>query len=290
MIVGIASGGSPDYLIDVVADGAIRLLGRENVHLRYNRWRPTYPIISQLMQGFCPDDHLLQDCRVLIASRRVPVSYVALFKKLTGGKVAVVDGEDFSNIHPRLYELADIYFLREFLKDVPYGSKVRPLSFGAIPEKVGCRSRDIAVMFGGTEHSSPDRKPVVEILRGVGWTTWETASPRAIDHERYMRRLARARIGVSVRGAGWDTYRYWETPLAGAMLLSQRLGILVEDDFVEDKEAVFFDTPKEMLAKAVQLLLDEPHRAAIAAAGRQAVLTRHLSIHRAARVLDSLSG
>jgi hypothetical protein len=33
--VAIVSGGSPDYLIDIVADGMVGLLGSENVYFRY---------------------------------------------------------------------------------------------------------------------------------------------------------------------------------------------------------------------------------------------------------------
>ena len=32
-----------------------------------------------------------------------------------------------------------------------------------------------------------------------------------------MQLLARSRIAVSVRGLGYDTYRYWEIPYAGAL-------------------------------------------------------------------------
>jgi hypothetical protein len=35
--VAVVSTGSPDFQIDIVADGLIRLLGKENVHLDYNR-------------------------------------------------------------------------------------------------------------------------------------------------------------------------------------------------------------------------------------------------------------
>ena len=49
----------------------------------------------------------------------------------------------------------------------------------------------------------------------------QSAPESALPWADYMRLLSRSKIGVSVRGLGYDTYRYWEIPYAGALLLEQ---------------------------------------------------------------------
>jgi len=50
MKVAVVSNGSPDYLIDIVTDGLIRLVGRERVHLSYNQISTANSMQSQLFQ------------------------------------------------------------------------------------------------------------------------------------------------------------------------------------------------------------------------------------------------
>ena len=52
MKVGVISKGSPDYLIDIVTDGLIRLLGRQSVALDYNVRGGCSGSYAHLLQGF----------------------------------------------------------------------------------------------------------------------------------------------------------------------------------------------------------------------------------------------
>lgn len=283
MKVTIASGGSPDYLIDIVADGVIRAVGRENVHLDYNQWTSYYGCWSQLMVGFAPDTLPMDECGILIASRRVPIDTVKRFREKVNGKIGIIDGEDWTVVHPELLELCDAYFLREFIRGASYPAKVRPLNFAAIPESLDRTvERDIPVMFSAGD-SADDRPIIRRLVEAAGWDI-----SQGYTHDEYMKRLCRARIGINVRGHGWDTYRYWETPWAGTLLLSQKLSIVIEKNFVDGVEAVFFDSPEDCIIKARELLADPARLANIAAGGLQAVRERHSSIHRAQYVFDVL--
>lgn len=283
MKIAVASGGSPDYLIDIVADGLIRLIGRDQIHLQYNRWDPAYPCYSQLMIGFSPDRLRNEDCDALVASTRVPVATLRTFKMRVGGPVIVLDGEDWPDLSADHLSVADVYFKREYLRGSSHPAKVRPLSFGAIPEKVDrCNIRDVPLIF-----SAADSENVRSAIR-ARVETMGGAVGGAMTHDTYMGWLARSKIGVSARGAGWDTYRYWETPWAGALLLSQRLGIVVEDDFVEGQEALFFDDVDQMEAIARSLLAEPRRLQDIAARGRSAVEDRHMSTHRASSVIKAI--
>jgi len=285
MKIAIASGGSPDYLIDIVADGLIRLTGRNHVHLEYNRWDPAHSCYSQLMAGFGPDRLRTEDCGALVASTRVPVATIRDFKKRVGGPVIVLDGEDWPDLSPEHLTIASVYFKREYLRGSSHPAKIRPLAFGVIPEKVErhtFQNRDVPLIFSAGD-SAGIRSAVrarVEAMSG--------AIGGGMSHDTYMGWLARSKIGVSARGAGWDTYRYWETPWAGAMLLSQRLDIVIEDDFVEGQEALFFDDVGQMEMIARSLLAETWRCADIGTRGLHAVEERHLSTHRAARVIDAI--
>ena len=102
-----------------------------------------------------------------------------------------------------------------------------------------------------------------------------------------MRVLSSSRIAISVRGDGFDTYRYWEIPYAGAMLLSETPRTVIPDNFVDGAEAVFAE-PKQLAAEA-RRLLESDGVESIAAAGRAKLMDKHLSRHRAEVVLERLA-
>jgi hypothetical protein len=107
-----------------------------------------------------------------------------------------------------------------------------------------------------------------------------------LDRQSYLDILSRSRIGVSVRGTGFDTQRYWETPACGALLVAETPRIVIPDNFVSGEDAAF--APLEQLANRIRALLDtdtEP----MAAAGRARLEAHHTSVSRAATVLAALA-
>lgn len=296
MKVAVVSTGSPDFQIDIVADGLVRLLGKENVHLDYNRRVAPDSRYSQLMMGFqYPNAFELDAADFLVVSTRTPLSVAKKWKERTGkGKVAVLDGEDDPNLRHNVRE-ATVYFKREYLKGTSYPSNVIPLPFAAIPEDIPANShRDIPVFWCGLVRNGI-RLDITKALREMGIKIEEGRHDNAMavggitGKAGYNERLARSLVGISARGAGWDTYRYWEVPYFGAVLMSHRLGIVIPEDFIDGKEAVFFNDAKDMKEKLGGLLKDESRIKAIAEAGARAVQERHLSIHRAKKVIEALA-
>ena len=99
---------------------------------------------------------------------------------------------------------------------------VVPLHSGSSkPGFVPTGERDIDVAFLGP--TSPERAGVAAGLRELerDGAVVQSAMAASLPWEDYMQVLARSRIAVSVRGLGYDTYRYWEIPYAGALLLSE---------------------------------------------------------------------
>lgn len=286
MKAAVISNGSPDYLVDIVTDGLIRLLGRDKVHLRYNQTSTADPYRSQLMSGFGGQNKIdFLESNILVASVRTRPEDIEAWKKETqGGRVAIVDGEDDPEIRAPHYGVAFVYFKREFLQGAGYPKLVRPLPFAAIPEdRPEAPVRDIPITFA-VGITSPIR---IEILKTLQTMSVKVDTVMRVKRE-YNSILSRSVIGISARGAGWDTYRYWETAYFGCALLSQRMAIAIPENFVDGTEAVFFDGIDDFKKKLEGLLADPARAAAIGSASRDACMNRHLSIHRAKTVLESV--
>ena len=282
------SHGSPDYLIDIVIDGLIDVLGRDQVHLDLcigpANWDARVPHLFARCEGF--NSFAAADADVLIASVRSDPQIIDEWKRTSGRQaVAIIDGEDDEVIRESFLRRAVVYFKREFMAGVSYPVNVRPLPFAAIPESriaIGPRARPV---FFHANDTHALRCDVKRELRSLGHQVSGGLIPKA----EYNQLIASALICPSVRGAGWDTYRYWEIPFLGSVLLSQRLPIVIPNDFVEGEEAVRFDTVSDFRSR-LQWLLEHPDAAEeIARAGHAKCMTAHLSAHRAATVMDALT-
>lgn len=107
-----------------------------------------------------------------------------------------------------------------------------------------------------------------------------------LDWATYIETLTRSRIAVSARGAGFDTLRYWEIPAAGAVLLAETPQIVIPDNFVHGREAVF--APAKRLVSRIPELL-EAGTEEIGRNGRDRLMSAHTSVQRARTVLDALA-
>lgn len=286
MKVAVISHSSPDYLIDIVADGMVRLFGRNNLFLHYyfNGWAKDARF-THLFEGFGNrNDFPIQEADAVVISNRSDYGMAEDWMKKTGKKnVAVIDGEDDDEIRPQ-HEIVRAYFKREYMTGRTYPQNVKPLPFAAIPEPIpAIPERALPVLFMSGP-SSAIRGEVNAALRDMNVPFILGKLPK----DRYNQYLRSARIGISARGAGWDTYRYWETPYFGALLFSQRLAITIPGNFVENEEAIFFDDIPEFRKKLEKLLGSRDLVAQMAATGQRACHERHLSIHRARTVLDAI--
>jgi glycosyl transferase family 1 len=176
--------------------------------------------------------------------------------------------------------------------------KLVPLPFAAVPvdvDRAPERTHDV-VFLGAATH--PLRARIVEEVRALRAEGLDVVVPEEslseqdryrarITWAEYMRALTSSKIAISVRGDGYDTYRYWEIPYAGALLLAETPQTVIPDNFVDGREAVFAH-PNRLVERARELLasggIDE-----IAAAGHAKLLERHLSRHRAETVLERLA-
>jgi hypothetical protein len=178
--------------------------------------------------------------------------------------------------------------------------KLVPLPFGVVPTPfsgVPGRTHDVTFLAAATD---PLRARIVEELRAMRDEGYDILIPNdpLDEHDRYrfdtrltwadyMQALSSSRIAVSVRGDGFDTYRYWEIPYAGALLLAETPRTVIPDNFADGVEAVFAEPDR--LCDEARRLLDSQATEPIAAAGRARLTGAHLSRHRAEVVLERLT-
>lgn len=285
MKVGVISKGSPDYLIDIVTDGLIRLLGRNSVSLDYNVRGGWDGAFIHLLQGFQgPEPFDIHESDVLVASNRSAAAMLEWIKRTGKNEVAFLDGEDFESLASEHLAKVKVYFKREYIKGRAYPSKVKPLQFAAIPEPIADGVEINRKVFYSGHVTHAFRIGISEALTEMGFPPTEDQ-----EKAKYNLALTRSLVGVAARGNGWDTYRYWEIPYFGAAMLAQRPGIVIPEDFLDGREVIFYDDVDDMKRKLRAMVDDVDRTIKIGRAGREACLKRHLSINRAKTVLEALS-
>jgi len=288
-----------DLMQDILHEGLDELLGPERV------WCYPYKDYSRFQYNLtppsaCNQPHREPVGRARLAAERDRVAAVvvgsvrpdaqavwrALQDLFPDQPVALVNGEWSS---PVSAWPSDIRYTHRFSKDLrpeDAAPGLYPLTYSVpprvmLPERT---ERDIPVSFVART-TAPVRREVADALAGAGFLVFLDAD---LPREQYCWILNRSRIAVSVRGAAWDTLRYWEIPYHGALLLSERLPILIPDNFLDGDSAVFFDSPADMLAKIKDLLADQTRLDRIARAGRDLAWSKHTAPARARYVLEKM--
>lgn len=177
--------------------------------------------------------------------------------------------------------------------------KLLPLPFAVVPTAfpaAPARTHDITFLGSATH---PLRAKLVEQLRDLETEGLDIRIPDdpltekdryrfdlRLSWTQYMEELSASRVALSVRGNGFDTYRYWEIPYAGSALLAETPRTVIPNNFVDGAEAVFAE-PRD-LPHAARRLARSDEAEQIAAAGHEKLLSAHLSRHRAETVLERL--
>ena len=309
--VTVISYGSPNYMIDMVADGFMNWLGRKNTRLEYPDLisKTATSGLSRDLQNnpCCNPDHVhlysplfqgenilsREDTELFVVEVRrrdiYPACYdrsLATVRELRNNfpkrTIVAVDGEDDFVIRRELLPYCDVYFKRDYLNEWGSYDKIKPISFAAFPlNRVEIpRDKNGGILCSIGNHA--DRLRFAESTRKAGLEFCEH-----IPWNDYVKLLSSWKIGISVRGAGWDTARYWEIPYFGALLFSQRMPILIPDNFTED-EAVFFSEPEELESKLKYYLEHPAELEEKRVKGVQACMSRHLTIHRAKYIEETV--
>ncbi len=317
----------PDYLADSIYYGLCRFLGPERVidypsKAAYHDATAREWFLPQIPGNARCEAEILDllaareiDLLVLSSPRRGGTTTLGtLAGRIALPPAVLIDGEDDCRVRRDLFRRwgFGLYFKREFRLawskrgtwarlrsfglDGELFRRTRPLSFSISLEATlpGMElPRDIEVFFAARA-SQQHRRKADAILRGipglryVGGVFGDDAElPFPRGEGGYYRALRQAKIGVSVRGGGFDTLRYWEIVACGALLVSEEPDIVIPDNFEQGRHAVFCRRDLGDLGELVRYYAShDEERQAIAAEGHAHLLKHHTSERRAEYFLE----
>lgn len=140
----------------------------------------------------------------------------------------------------------DFIFKREVIIGESYDDNVFPLPFGfnfdRIPTLPDEKKYDVS--FWAVE-SDPVRTQALTLLQDKfdcasnGTERNQVMSKYKRKGDFYLQELSRCKICLNFRGAGWDTLRYWEVPALGGFMITQKPGIVIDNNFVDRQDVVY---------------------------------------------------
>jgi len=209
-------------------------------------------------------------------------------------KVVALDDADGTG--RTVEHLCAYYLKREYIGDTwQKREKAIPFSMCAPRDVVAMEplpwnERGIDVFIAVSTKSNGIRKELVRAIRcmsGLSAFTYAYDTKLgAIPRSAYLDLLRRSKIAIAPRGSGQDTNTYWEVPACGVALLAERRTITIENNFTEDKEALFFDSPEEVVGRCIAAMQNRKRLKKMAFAGRAKVLKYHTAEKRVETLLE----
>jgi len=191
----------------------------------------------------------------------------------------------------------DLVFKREYLLNKDYPNNVHPLpmcfDMNNVPSLDGNFKYDVA--FWAVE-SHPIRTQALDLLQDKfdceanGTVRNQVMKKYKRKGMFYLQELASCKIGLNLRGAGWDTLRYWEIPALGGFMISQRPGIKIENNYVDGEDVIFCkDDLSDLVALCEYYLEHDEERQRIGQNALKKTKKFHTDIVRAQAVLEKIS-
>lgn len=313
-----------DYGQDLLHRGLVSLLGNQSVHAQPWNSKFYLPVKKYPKNLGCGDRaSLLAYFRslvitpknadlIIVGSAKPDVfeNYLSIIDQIPSSTpVAFIDGGDWQDMGGDLARLGggelweqvtkkrpfDFIFKREYMKNKTYPKNVFPFPFSMDPgalKAAAFQKPDKDVSFWAVE-SHPIRTQVLDLLTGQfdcdenGTGRNKKFSTYRYKGTRYHQELAKCKIVLSFRGAGWDTLRYWEVPALGPLLVSQNLDIVIPNDF---EDGVHIAKCKDDLSDLIDIckyyLDNDSKRSAMTMAAYKHLVAHHTPLARARFLLE----
>lgn len=296
----------PNYVPDLLLHGLRKTLGPSVVD--FPRKDCLYDGVLGL--GVCPDDQrcpgwfpaddgqvdrsdvwakVAQDYFDLVVCdlRALPV----LNQRLKGWprRTVVIDGED----HPQRIPPGPYVVCRRETDGTDYSI---PLPM-ALPQEIfdwiaryDEVPKNFTFGFLGSTHDGSRKRMVESLARYYPQSLFQATEVPSGDkplpegrmgRDEYYHRLQQCRVVLSLAGAGYDTFRFWENVACNAIHAAARMPLFIPDDFRDGQSILRFDTIDELRRRIDQLLSDEEENKEIVRNGRFHLYSKHLTIHRA---------
>jgi len=148
--------------------------------------------------------------------------------------------------------------------------------------------------LGGIDHQKNERGTFVEALaQRYGDALLKRygggVNPEGqLNRGDYYRHLQQCRIVLNLKGAGCDTFRFWENAACKAVHISQRMALLIPDDFKEGSHLFRFSDTDELFRTIDRILDGRVDAEQMIAKAREHLRLYHTTDKRAVYLLDHL--
>jgi glycosyltransferase involved in cell wall biosynthesis len=210
--------------------------------------------------------------------------------------LAIVDGED----HPvPIRPGRNVVFRRE--TDGADFSVPLPM---ALPEEIfnwivsyDSLPKQYSIGFLGSTHDDGRRQLVEQLASLYPDCLFSASAVPSEDNpfpegrfgrDEYYQELQKCRLVLSLPGAGYDTFRFWENAACHAVHVSQRVPLFVPDDFLHGKDILRFDGIDQLRAAIDSVLEGRISESDIIINGRKNLIRNHFTQHRAAYLLEQV--
>src|SRR5262249_49821848 len=105
----------------------------------------------------------------------------------------------------------------------------------------------------------------------------------------YYRQLQSCKVVLSLPGAGYDTFRYWENAAVKAVHIAKRVPLFVPDDYRDSREIIRFSGIRDLAYAVERVLCDELDWSEFAARSREWLRAYHTTERRALVTVDRLT-
>ena len=106
----------------------------------------------------------------------------------------------------------------------------------------------------------------------------------------YLQELSACKIVLNLRGGGWDTLRYWEVPALGGFMITQKPGIVIPNNYEDNKHVIYCnDNLDDLIELCEYYLANESKREDIARCAATHTKEYHTDIKRVEYILNKIS-
>ncbi len=304
----------PNYVPDLLLHGLRKLLGPEVVD--YPRKDCLYQGViglgvcpqDQLCPGWFPDDGESVDRSdinaklksgffdLVVADQRL-APWQNPFLIDCGTAVVIIDGED----QPARIPAGNWIICRRETDGSDFSI---PLPM-ALPEEVfniiagfDCEPKQYSLGFLGSTGDGQRRHLIEKLAHWYPDSLFaatevpdpDMPSPKGrMGRLDYYRSLQQCRAVISLKGAGNDTFRFWENAACNAVHLVQSIPLFIPDPFVPRRHFVCFDSADDLRRQADSLLETEASCRQMVAEQRYHLYRHHLTSARATYFLDRVN-
>lgn len=152
--------------------------------------------------------------------------------------------------------------------------------------------------FLGSTHDGERRRIVEQLSRwypdslfaATDVPSRDNSQPNGrLGRDAYYRAIQQCRFVLSLPGAGYDTFRFWENAACNSIHLAVRMPLYIPDDFEDRQSIVRFKNLEELRGRIDALINSYETARSMAGMARYQLLSKHLTTHRAEYVLHKTS-